>query len=84
MAALNTYLKAVLMASIRTYRYVLAPLLGTNCRFEPSCSQYSLEVINHFGCIRGGYLTLRRLVKCHPWHEGGYDPIPFKTDHYRS
>ena len=58
------------------YRYFLSPWIGNQCRFYPSCSHYSEEAIVQHGFFTGSYLTLRRLLKCHPWHEGGLDPVP--------
>ena len=64
------------MLLIRAYRLLLSPLLGPRCRFHPSCSAYALEAVERFGTLRGGWLALRRLGRCHPWHPGGYDPVP--------
>ncbi|WP_084005370.1 membrane protein insertion efficiency factor YidD [Gilvimarinus polysaccharolyticus] len=61
---------------IHIYRYLLSPWVGNQCRFYPTCSHYSEEAINRFGFIKGVYLTFCRLLKCHPWHPGGFDPIP--------
>jgi uncharacterized protein len=61
---------------IRCYQWVISPLLGQNCRFHPSCSQYALEAVQSFGILRGGWLALKRLGRCHPWHPGGFDPPP--------
>jgi uncharacterized protein len=61
---------------IRGYQLGLSPLLGPRCRFYPSCSQYALEAVQAHGSLRGSLLALRRLSRCHPWHAGGYDPIP--------
>jgi putative membrane protein insertion efficiency factor len=61
---------------ISLYRYAVSPFLGNNCRFHPSCSQYAQDAIALHGIFRGIYLTLRRIGKCHPWHEGGVDPVP--------
>jgi uncharacterized protein len=61
---------------IRVYQWTLSPFLGRNCRFYPTCSNYALEAIHEHGTLRGGWLTLRRLSKCHPFHPGGYDPPP--------
>jgi putative membrane protein insertion efficiency factor len=61
---------------IRLYQWTLSPLLGPKCRFHPSCSNYALVAIRRFGILHGGWLTLRRLSRCHPWHPGGLDPVP--------
>lgn len=61
---------------IRGYRYCLSPFLGQNCRFYPSCSFYAEEALTTYGVIKGSFLSLRRLLKCHPWHEGGVDLVP--------
>ena len=66
----------LLVLLIRGYGYLLSPFLGDNCRYYPSCSSYAQEAIATHGVIKGGYLGLRRLGKCHPWHEGGIDPVP--------
>jgi putative membrane protein insertion efficiency factor len=66
----------LLTALIVGYRWVLSPLLGPRCRFFPSCSAYALEAINRYGPRRGFALSVRRLSRCHPWCEGGYDPVP--------
>ena len=58
------------------YRYLLSPWIGNQCRFYPSCSAYSEEAFIKHGFLSGIYLTLRRLIKCHPWHQGGLDPVP--------
>ena len=63
---------------IKLYRYFLNPVLGNVCRFYPSCSSYALEAIERHGSVVGSYLTLKRLAKCHPFHEGGIDPVPEK------
>ncbi|HVL00523.1 MAG TPA: membrane protein insertion efficiency factor YidD [Dongiaceae bacterium] len=69
-------MKNLLLLLIRGYRYAISPLFPPSCRFHPSCSCYAQEAINRYGVTRGGLLTLRRLTKCHPWHVGGYDPVP--------
>jgi putative membrane protein insertion efficiency factor len=61
---------------IRLYQWTVSPLLGPACRFHPSCSQYALEALLRFGVLRGSVLALRRLGRCHPWHPGGFDPVP--------
>ena len=65
-----------LVKLIKAYQYLLSPILGTHCRFYPSCSQYGVESISHHGTVKGSYLTLKRLCKCQPFHPGGYDPVP--------
>ncbi len=72
----TTALAKVLIAVIRCYQVLLSPMLGQSCRFEPSCSQYGLEAIRMHGAVMGIAWTLRRLVRCHPWHPGGIDPVP--------
>jgi len=64
---------------IRGYQVLLSPIYGPCCRFYPSCSNYSLECVKRHGAFLGTYLTLRRLLKCHPWHEGGVDLVPEKS-----
>jgi putative membrane protein insertion efficiency factor len=66
----------VLIAIIQAYRYALSPFLGQHCRFHPSCSSYAIEALAQHGAWRGGWMTLRRLASCHPWHPGGFDPVP--------
>jgi putative membrane protein insertion efficiency factor len=61
---------------IACYKALVSPFLGHNCRFYPSCSSYAMEAIETHGVIKGGWLALKRLGKCHPWHEGGADPVP--------
>ncbi|MDP1520755.1 membrane protein insertion efficiency factor YidD [Porticoccus litoralis] len=69
-------IRAAIISLIRGYQYLVSPLLGNRCRFHPTCSCYAIEAVNHHGTLKGGYLTLRRLIKCHPFHPGGYDPVP--------
>jgi putative membrane protein insertion efficiency factor len=66
----------LLILPIRIYRYLISPLLGNNCRFHPSCSCYAETAVQRFGLLRGGWLALKRILRCHPWHEGGFDPVP--------
>ena len=63
---------------IRFYQKFISPLLGQNCRFTPSCSQYMVEAITEHGHVKGAYLGSKRICKCHPWNDGGYDPVPKK------
>jgi putative membrane protein insertion efficiency factor len=69
-------MKRVLIALVAAYRYALSPMLGRSCRFHPSCSEYAQEALERHGALRGVWLALRRIGRCHPWHRGGYDPVP--------
>lgn len=69
-------MKRVLLLCLRGYRFFLSPFIGNQCRFAPTCSVYAMEAIERFGAGRGGLLALRRLSRCHPWHAGGWDPVP--------
>ena len=69
-------MKALLLLVLRGYQYAISPLFGANCRFYPSCSEYAREAIDRHGAGKGSWLTLRRLGRCHPYHPGGYDPVP--------
>ncbi|MGD8483370.1 MAG: membrane protein insertion efficiency factor YidD [Thioalkalispiraceae bacterium] len=71
-------MRKILIALIGVYRYLISPLMGNHCRFYPSCSDYAQTAIGRFGVFRGGWLSLRRIGKCHPWHDGGVDPVPEK------
>ena len=66
----------ILQVLIRTYQLLISPLIGPACRFEPSCSRYASEAIRLHGSRRGGWLAVRRLLRCHPLCEGGFDPVP--------
>ncbi len=69
-------MRPILIALIRVYQLFLSPLLGNHCRFYPSCSQYAREAIERHGVSRGVWLAIRRVLRCHPWHPGGVDPVP--------
>lgn len=69
-------MQRILMRLIRLYQILLSPFLGQHCRFYPTCSHYALEAIQLHGARHGSWLAARRLLRCHPWHEGGVDPVP--------
>ena len=66
----------ILLWLIRGYQIALSPFFGQQCRLHPTCSKYAYIAIEKHGAIRGAYLAVRRLLKCHPWHDGGHDPVP--------
>lgn len=68
--------KRVVIAPIQAYRRYVSPFLPRSCRFSPTCSAYAIKAIRRHGVARGGWLALRRLSRCHPWHPGGFDPVP--------
>jgi len=74
-------MRFVLKYLIRGYQLVISPLLGPRCRFYPSCSHYAIEAIETHGTLRGVWLTIKRISRCHPWHEGGFDPVPACLNH---
>jgi putative membrane protein insertion efficiency factor len=69
-------MKPILLALIRAYRLALSPWWGRQCRFTPTCSEFALEAIERHGAARGSWLAMRRISRCHPWHAGGFDPVP--------
>ena len=69
-------MKRVMLWLIRFYQRQISPSLPPSCRFTPTCSKYAYEAIARHGALKGGYLAIRRILKCHPFHPGGYDPVP--------
>lgn len=70
-------MKFLALGVIRFYQRLLSPLLPPSCRFVPTCSQYGLEAITHFGIVKGGWLAFKRILRCQPFNPGGYDPVPY-------
>ncbi len=73
-------MRKLLILLIQAYRYLLSPVMGPHCRYHPTCSSYALTALERHGVMRGGSLAVKRLCRCHPWHEGGFDPVPEKED----
>lgn len=71
-------MKKIILLLIRFYQKYISIFLGKNCRFIPTCSAYTYEAVEKFGVIKGVYLGIKRILKCHPWHPGGFDPVPEK------
>jgi putative membrane protein insertion efficiency factor len=69
-------MRKLLLLPIRLYQYAISPMMASHCRYYPTCSQYALEAISNHGGIKGLFLSIKRLLKCHPWAQGGYDPVP--------
>ncbi|MBQ0754612.1 MAG: membrane protein insertion efficiency factor YidD [Gammaproteobacteria bacterium] len=69
-------MKTILISLIRAYQFLLSPWLGNQCRFYPTCSAYAIEAIQRHGGLKGGWLAIKRLGRCQPWCEGGFDPVP--------
>jgi conserved hypothetical protein YidD len=72
-------LRSLAIALVQVYRYGVSPILPASCRFSPSCSTFTLEAVRRYGALTGGWLGLRRVLRCHPWGDCGYDPVPDLT-----
>ena len=70
------FLGSIFLIIIKIYQYLISPLTGASCRFTPTCSQYGVEAIKKYGPFKGGWLTIKRIARCHPWGTHGYDPLP--------
>ena len=77
---INKYISFPLILMIRLYQLFISPLLGQNCRYLPTCSEYSVKSLKEHGLFRGSILSIKRISKCHPWASHGFDPVPKKTD----
>ncbi|MBK6545531.1 MAG: membrane protein insertion efficiency factor YidD [Saprospiraceae bacterium] len=75
------FLNYLIIGPVKAYQLLLSPILGKNCRFNPTCSNYMLQAVEEWGLIKGFYLGLKRITKCHPWGGCGEDPVPKKTKH---
>ena len=73
-------MKYLFLVLIRFYQRFLSPALPSSCRFQPTCSQYAVEAIERFGALKGGSMALRRILRCHPFNPGGFDPVPYKDE----
>ena len=69
-------MKYLLIGLVRLYQYIISPYLPSSCRFTPTCSQYGIEALRKHGALKGGWLTIKRIGRCHPWSKGGHDPVP--------
>jgi len=74
----------ILRGLVQVYRWALSPLLGSNCRYQPTCSAYAVEAIEAHGALRGGWIALKRVARCHPWGASGYDPVPQSSQTLRN
>ena len=74
-------MKRLIRICIRGYQLMISPVIGQRCRFQPTCSNYALEAVEEHGVIKGSYLAIKRVLRCHPWGSGGYDPVPSTSSH---
>jgi putative membrane protein insertion efficiency factor len=87
MAKSHQLFNYLLIGCIKGYRLMISPIIGNHCRFWPSCSEYAESAFSRLGIAKGSWYAIKRIIKCHPWHEGGYDPVPVnqsESDHHGS
>jgi len=84
MAFINRVLQIILLGLIRGYQLLLSPFVGQHCRYFPSCSHYAKDAVHYHGPFRGSWLAIKRVCRCHPWHEGGIDLVPGSEQDYES
>jgi putative membrane protein insertion efficiency factor len=77
-------MRRVVLLPIRFYQYAISPFMAPHCRYHPTCSEYTAEAVTRYGALRGLWMGVRRVSRCHPWAEGGYDPVPEKTQTHDS
>lgn len=73
---ISSFPKKFILVLIRFYKREISPMLPPSCRFTPTCSEYAMQAVEKYGAVKGGYLALRRILRCNPFHKGGYDPVP--------
>ena len=66
----------ILLFLVKAYQYLISPMLGPSCRYTPTCSEYAVQALHKYGPVKGLWLSMKRVGRCHPWHDGGYDPLP--------
>ncbi|RLD25910.1 MAG: membrane protein insertion efficiency factor YidD [Bacteroidetes bacterium] len=73
---MKNIISKILIGLIKFYQYSISPLIGANCRYSPTCSHYSIDAVKKYGPLKGGWLSLKRIISCNPWGGSGYDPVP--------
>ncbi|MFC3418466.1 membrane protein insertion efficiency factor YidD [Salinicoccus hispanicus] len=76
-------MKTMLLWMMRFYQKAISPMFPPSCRFYPTCSNYGMEAVQEHGAFKGSYLAIKRILKCHPFHPGGFDPVPLNSDNYK-
>jgi hypothetical protein len=66
----------ILLFLVKAYQYLISPMLGPSCRYTPTCSEYAVQALKKYGALKGVWMSVKRVGRCHPWHDGGYDPLP--------